>query len=871
MTSDQLRAIGLSSRRLLALAWSQNRYDAQLVRHGLQCVARTFESDLQASAALLRKALEPTHLAQHGYQEAFRLASELKRLFVHDPDFVRDVYAALFAFEEQSTEANPLGSSQILAMVSNRRQDYQGAQYVLAHDFPRFLAAAPEQATLALVASIRGYISNRHANRFEKYLGGTFALLGERAHVEPDGSCMWDEGGVYQSDHPVEMLQAFEAYLAAAVRELRLPEVRRALVVLAAANRSAVVWRRLLVVGARAPERLGLLIRELAWAEPLLRALDTTTQAGEFIHVMFPLLSPAERVRVERTILALAKEEPGGEQEWSDHQRDRLLGCLPRTLVATAEALHRIAQLQSAGDMPRNEPPFQMSVGWGESSTEAQLERRGVDVRADRNQKLLALRQSVSDLEITQELVTQGGEALNNVLVELTSLLGHLRSALGSGVDTAVEEDAWGSLAEVAVRIARLELSCQSETGRLTREILFEAADRPDPVHDPMYDAAFDEHPAWGSPASRIEAAEGLMLLARHADCMSPDLLGVIDRLGRDPVPAVRLQIASRLWLMNKTAPDRMWEMVERMSADDPSSGVLRWLVNDSLGRLAQLDTSRVIQLVQGVFRRVDSGPGVAELHDHCLDILSSWYVWRDTPDARDELFRLAAIRPVLADEARHICADLRRAFVAEKGPVDPTGDGVRARALDLLGKFLAPAMAELGHLLKRTDALSDAERDRARELISFADLVGSELYFATGIFQERSQPELEERVTRAQRERLLREALPLIESLADVGLPSLTHHLLEIVEENISADPRGSFVMIGKMLIAGNRGGYEYESLAEEFFVRLVARYLAEHRVLFQEDAECRTLLPEILDIFVKAGWPSAQRLSYRLDEIFR
>jgi hypothetical protein len=52
---------------------------------------------------------------------------------------------------------------------------------------------------------------------------------------------------------------------------------------------------------------------------------------------------------------------------------------------------------------------------------------------------------------------------------------------------------------------------------------------------------------------------------------------------------------------------------------------------------------------------------------------------------------------------------------------------------------------------------------------------------------------------------------------------------------------------------------------------VRLVERYLAEHRPLLREDDECRRILLEVLDIFVQAGWPQARRLTYRLEEIFR
>jgi hypothetical protein len=250
-------------------------------------------------------------------------------------------------------------------------------------------------------------------------------------------------------------------------------------------------------------------------------------------------------------------------------------------------------------------------------------------------------------------------------------------------------------------------------------------------------------------------------------------------------------------------------------------------------------------------------------------------YVWRDAPDARHEILRVAAIRPVALVAAGQICTELRLALVANKGPVDLTGDGVRGRAIALMTVFLIPAIAELRELVERRATTanyvwSEPEQDRVRAIVSFADLLGRELYFSTGIFQARDQRE-EEQVTHAQRVRLFREALSLMESLADIGLPSLAHHLLEICEENISADPRGTFVMIGRIVVAGEREGYPSEPLAEGMFVSLIGRYLAEYRTLFQEDGECKALLLRVLDIFVQAGWPSAQKLSYRLDEIFR
>jgi hypothetical protein len=78
-------------------------------------------------------------------------------------------------------------------------------------------------------------------------------------------------------------------------------------------------------------------------------------------------------------------------------------------------------------------------------------------------------------------------------------------------------------------------------------------------------------------------------------------------------------------------------------------------------------------------------------------------------------------------------------------------------------------------------------------------------------------------------------------------------------------------FIRIGRIVRSGQRGGFQYESLAADIIVKIVERYLAEYRQLLKDDGECRQILIEVLDAFVQAGWPSARRLTYRLEEIFR
>jgi hypothetical protein len=48
---------------------------------------------------------------------------------------------------------------------------------------------------------------------------------------------------------------------------------------------------------------------------------------------------------------------------------------------------------------------------------------------------------------------------------------------------------------------------------------------------------------------------------------------------------------------------------------------------------------------------------------------------------------------------------------------------------------------------------------------------------------------------------------------------------------------------------------------LAEGLIVQMVERYLAEYRPILREHGECHQALMNILDVFVRVGWPSAHR----------
>src|SRR4029077_12867250 len=116
------------------------------------------------------------------------------------------------------------------------------------------------------------------------------------------------------------------------------------------------------------------------------------------------------------------------------------------------------------------------------------------------------------------------------------------------------------------------------------------------------------------------------------------------------------------------------------------------------------------------------------------------------------------------------------------------------------------------------------------------------EIYFASGAFRDGAAQQRS--LTSAQRKRFYGEVLPILNRLTSVGLPAIAHTLLETFESFLEFDPPGVFLQVTKTVRESRAGGYQYESMAVDLIVRIVKRYLAEYRAIFQSSEECRRAL---------------------------
>lgn len=902
LSPTELANLGEAARRVLTVAWQQDRRDRTMVGTGLRAVCRTFKSNPGESAALIRQALERNHLIEYCFEEMPILAREVTHLIPTAPELVEEIYRVILSYDEPSDEATPLGSGRIMPLQTNRRQEYQGAQHQLGNSFRAFLDQAPLDAVGALIAVVEAQVLDRATVEAEDYPAEAIEIGGRQGRLAADASSIWDMT-TQRHEAIYRMLDQFEAKLVElAGTPSGAPVIGQLLDRLAKENRFAAVWRRVLASGAKSPNSLGKEIRSLAWSQAVLKNADTKPLAGEFLKAVFSTLENDDRDRVERAILGLPSGLDEEHREYAERSRDQLLRCLPLDAIVTADAGQRRQQLESSGGPPPNEPDFSFSdripAGYDEDRV---LAGRGVPVDSDLYRRARELGRPLRELTGRHLNSAPSREEAEGVSVALRQLhhlvgtgsliatlehfvpfVGGIRKAVaqwrGKEIHPSLEEMSWTDLSSVCTRIAKgTWFSPDLPIGKLVREILLEASfsEYPHPPEDE--EEEFDGGFSWRY-TPRSDAAEGLAFVLEKTGRRDYRVLRAIERLARDKLPLVRYQVASFLEEVYRVAPNLAWQLFRRICRRERSFKVLLNALADMSGAISR-EPATGRPLLWMVFHRAAELKGMDDLRNRCVSLCVNIIAKEGDPFAGE------LVRQILADVAEYPAQAAHLARIASKhmlrGPVmqaEPAQDLIRKSAISALVRIAGEVRNALKKIEERHSGIAfdtwpEEDRKRVEKLLSVADDLSKAVYFDSGADDEGHSHRVSRKTPQnpETKKRFLDECGVLLDLIAELSHPQVVHSLLETLKAYVPIDPAAILIRIGKTVRGGRRGGYEFESLAAGLVVGIVRRYLAEYRYVFRENAECRAVLIEILDTFIKAGWPEAQRVTYQLEEIFR
>ncbi|WNN53249.1 ATP-binding protein [Hafnia alvei] len=865
VTDESLRAmLGVASRALLSYGLGLSEPGA-FVRSAIYLVTDTFDTDVYTSSTLLEQLIDPTRLQSFGSEEIPIICYNIKKIGKYDPSFVTKIFAFVYGYDVTEDRKTSIGSSQILALNSNARQDYESARYSLSEYFPHFVEYHPEQAIDAVISAVDGYVSRKHSitEPAEK-----LSIAGKTIHLQPDRSYIWahDPDSTYSHDAEVLIQKLLE--------KLRTTSESNALELaklICEKASSAILWSRLfLAANSRKDNALIDLLWPIAVQEPFITQSDTTKDSIDLISRGFLRRSDNERKDLEGSVFRFDFSDFHIPEEAKTHLLHRLFNSIGFENLSTDVALDFIKNITS-DDVVNNERPFKISPVSVSSETRYGY-IPGLDTNEPNNNSLI---ESIESAKKSLELLSKENNNHASLLDDIFKILDPVHNKINqtevhSYVRKVAEDVIVRGCASIVEKKILPTTSLDSDT---TREITSHFLEllrfasysiSPEILEDT--EESFENSVSWGSPAPRIDAAQILLDLLLIRPDLYNELKPEIETMLDDLHPAVRLQASIRLIRLWNIDREGLWVYLDARIKNEENLGVIQHLISDVVGKLLHTDPQRAFNLIQDLLKRFKgSSERKKRVNKIVCNILAILWVTHKNEASRGIIDDWITEPTVYTDELTHILQTLREAFVL--GLSNPTHDNIaiRQRSLDIAFNIIDSASKVLEEYYSLSDQ-TDAQKEDAKQCAHLIDTACSQLRYSYEGKYNKHGAEFDHNVLN----QFLNETQRHLKRIGDYGTPHTIYYLLELLDTLIPVNPAMCFDLMTHALRHGTRSGFQFESMGMDLLVKMTGVFLADYKQLF-EDQDRRNRLIESLDIFMEAGWPAARRLLYRLPELIQ
>jgi hypothetical protein len=875
-----LDGFGRAARTLLAFAWAADPPMQQMATNAIRFVGKSFAADPAASRALLDRMLRDPHFSANADKEVTWLSEQILPIARADADFAIEIYRTLYSRDITDNSTSFMGgqASRIMPLSSNRSQDYRHCRYNLGRRVTRLLELAVPLGTRAIVEASLG--DTDRAMPLSDYREqivvpgrAPFDLLGHDHEYKT-----WDDTeerhGIQEDDVLAQLVSHLRGCSPTAFAET----------VDAAATDYAgpAVWTRILGVGAERVGEVADLLWPFACNIKILAHGDLVRDAVRFLAVVYPSRPIGDRATFEAEALRPSLFTDEAEQHWWRRTLSRFLSLVDPGAIASDAMRALREELVAADELAGNPPTFSGSMRWEPSRriTRSLLAGEGVDTEDGIDAQMVGQSEALYDL--VQTTPSGSDPAVLSALWAATLATIDLYDANAAALHEKVEQPVWGHISNAVERIIDAEAYVPDADGLPSIEALLGILERlwasrfPGPKEKDEGSSL-----SWGNLAVRVYAAQAYVELARRFGETHGELVDKFDAMLADPAPEVRIQAAQRLLVLWDVARDKMWELAEQVARDEPHTQVLASFLHGVVSRVTWQDTEKckaIIEIVRARREAVerDHKPGRDEVAEHLGGLTAQ--LWCLQGDA----IALEWVKAWAGDPAAHhafftsFLSMLRGAFFARyaQGEDLDTGLADRSQQAAMIILEACSAAADVSHAAALGGTVEGAERDAAIATYKAAEsVIGhlmNQLYFGSGAHADHREAKVG-LTSNEEMRRFLVDYRPMLGVLSASHEPSTHHYLVELYEFLIPGDPASVFDALHALLTGpAAREGYHHESLAAPVIVRMITRYIADHRSIFEEDTR-RAALVEILRLFSDVGWPEALKLLYDLPDLLR
>ncbi|WP_246176965.1 ATP-binding protein [Parvibaculum sedimenti] len=875
-----LDVFGRAARALLAFAWAADPPMQQTATNAIRFVGKSFAADPAASRALLDRMLRDPHFSAHADKEATWLSEQIMPIARADADFAIEIYRVLYSRDITDNSTSFMGgqASRIMPLSSNRSQDYRHCRYNLGRRVTRLLDLSVPLGTRAIVEASLGDTDRAMPLcdvRKQVVVPGhaPFDLLGHDHEYKA-----WDDTEDRHGTQDDDVLAQLVAHLRSCSPTAFAETVDAA----ATGYAGPAVWTRILGVGA---ERVGQVADRLwpfACNITILAHGDIVRDAIRFLAAVYPTRSLSERAAFEDEALRAGLFTDEAEKRWWRRTLSRFLSLVDADAIATDPMRALREELVAADELAGNPPTRSMSVRWGSSRGVARrlLADQGVDVEEGVDAQMLSRSEALYE-KVKATPSDSGGTALAELWAEVSATIAFY-DAHADTLHEKVEQPVWGHVSNAVERIAGAKAYAPGVDGMPLIEELLALLRRLWASSFPeAKEKSEDSSLSWGNWEVRVYAADAYVSLADRFGEDRGEIVDMFDAILADPTPQVRLQAAQNLQVLSRIALGKMWALAELVARDEPHIGVLSAFLHNVIPRFTWHDVEKckaIIEIVRARREAVerDDKPGRDEVAEQLGGLTAQLWCWQEEAIALEWLKAWAGAPAAHREFFTSFLSMLRGAFFARYASGEERDVGLADRSQQAAMVILqaCSAAAEASHAAATGGSVEGVERDATIATYRAAEsVIGhlmNQLYFGSGAYADNCEAAAGLMSVDSMR-RFLVDYRPMLALLAASHEPSTHHHLVELYEFLIPGDPAGVFDALHALLTGpAAREGYHHESLAAPVIVRMITRYIADHRSIFEDDKR-RSALVEILRLFSDVGWSDALKLIYDLPDLLR
>jgi hypothetical protein len=831
----------------------------------LTWVCKTIANAPEISVGLIRSLLSGDQIQERGYIIAPPLAGEIKEIWGYDPVLAVALYEVVFSYRENDQAVTSFSDSRIFRLTSTREQDYQGARYNLCESFPDFLRSYPAHATAALIGALRN-IFQRDSETIQEAEAETFEWGARECHIANDARSIR-----YSDPHPGDdegqMLAHWEAYLKDLPGEPHASDTWASIEeVLISSNESSEIWRSLLKAGCERPEFYSTRIAPLLSLPRILFGPGTRTMARNCLRNFAPHMSLEILQGIQRLVLnfseygVLSANHPSNDQYLTELKMMILAAIPSQCRIEEASAFLSRCDSQSVRHAEARADESDENV-WTRSWAGDQDNLRETSPQEE-DQIVISVRY-LSNLSSEQVTEANIGDILGHIGIVLESLN---EPTAEIGYRSASNLD-W--LVQGCCAVALSDLTLESLPTNFLFRIFRSCLSQPIPQPSEERLRQFDDSPSFGYPDPSILAAKGFLALVARSDALRDEWRELLSTVAYHVHPKIRFQLTEAFHALMTHWPEFVLETVEHWVQETTHgpgrfalvSNVIRLGV---LWRLRDMDQSRTDQIINQFCDSVRAR-GSRELRTDCGSLIALYHIQLNVPWANGWIREatnscvdyLYEIRGML----EHACKVVFRPFTESLN----CGDAY-FRANEIISVCLNRIHEALD--LIRSDA-AQSPPEWVKEAISLFEVIAIEFSrcIHTSVKHMPDSPQPSD----------FRRMDPWWERIESALVlcvmepyPMVVYPLINGLNDVISRSPLKSVHWLAEITRLAAPYGLPSESSAADRTIETLEQLLADHRLDFRSD----TLLSNVVDIiesYLRAGWPRAFEFATQLEAIFR